>query len=295
MRRPAQHRLGPTARNAWAHPYTGVAALGVFYNDGGQGTPPATPPAPTPALLAAQAAQAGQQQPPAPAPAAPPAPAPGDNDQVLLDHRTGAPMTQAAFAKIMTRENDRGRLKVLKELCESAGVPFHHEDTDVAQLAQVIKEAETTRQAQLTEDQRRTEQATAREQALNDREAAIAQREAEAARLNRDSLLQAALVRLGAVDTDDEPNLQDALALLNHDLSANPDADQAAITAAAESIKKRRPALFGTAAQQQLPPAPSGGPAAGNAPRNPAAGKDAVRQAARERALKRGLRSDDAA
>lgn len=290
MRRPAQQPYGPTARTAWAHPYTGVAALGVFYNDGGQGTPPATPPAPTPALLAAQA---GQQQPPAPAPAGPPAP--GDNDQVLLDHRTGAPMTQAAFAKIMTRENDRGRLKVLKELCESAGVPFQHEDTDVAQLAQVIKDAETARQAQLTEGQRRTEQAAAREQVLNDREAAIAQREADAARRVRESLLQAALVRLGAVDTADEPNLQDALALLNHDLGATPDADEAAITAAAESIKKRRPALFGTAAPQQLPPAPSGGPAGGNAPRNPPAGKDAVKQAARDRARAMGLRTDDAA
>jgi hypothetical protein len=60
MRRPAQHRLGPTAASGWAHPYTGLASIGVFYNDGGQTA--TVPPAPSPADLANR----GQQTPPAP-------------------------------------------------------------------------------------------------------------------------------------------------------------------------------------------------------------------------------------
>lgn len=49
MRRPAQPH--PTPAAAWAHPYTGAAALAVFYNDGGNPVPdpkPADPPKPTP-------------------------------------------------------------------------------------------------------------------------------------------------------------------------------------------------------------------------------------------------------
>lgn len=50
MRRPAQNHLGPVARTAWAHPYDGVSALAVFYNDGPPASepPPADPPKPGP-------------------------------------------------------------------------------------------------------------------------------------------------------------------------------------------------------------------------------------------------------
>lgn len=40
MRRPTQHHTTP-ASTVWAHPYTGVAGLGVFYNDGGADSDPA--------------------------------------------------------------------------------------------------------------------------------------------------------------------------------------------------------------------------------------------------------------
>ncbi|MEW2187774.1 hypothetical protein AB0900_31285 [Streptomyces cellulosae] len=47
MRAPAQHRRhGHTATPGWAHPYTGLDGLAVFYNDGGN--PPADPPKPSP-------------------------------------------------------------------------------------------------------------------------------------------------------------------------------------------------------------------------------------------------------
>jgi hypothetical protein len=275
MRRPAQHTRRPAAPG-WAHPYTGLPGIAVFYNDGGQPPAPATPPAPTPspADLAARGPQ-------------PPAPAPLDTSQFVLDKDTGQPMTQAQFSRIMTRENNKGRMKVLKELCEQAGVPFNHEDTDVAKLTQVLKDAETARQAQMTEDQRRTEELAQREQALADREAKAAQREADAARRDRDSRIRASLVSLGATGDD----LEDAARLL----TVADDADDAAITQAAEALKARRAELFGGTAPQTLPPAPSGGPAGGNAPRQPAPGKDAVKEAARARAVAMGLRTDDAA
>jgi hypothetical protein len=292
MRRPAQHHRPGLAAPGWVHPYTGLPGIAVFYNDGGQGgagtQPPApaappVPPAPTPADLAAR----GQQQPPAPVPPA---------VQPLLDKDTGQPMTQTRFAKIMTRENDKGRLKVLKELCEQAGIPFDHENTDVAKLTDVLKSAETARQAQLSDDQRRNEELATREQALQARETAIAQRDADTARERRNSQLEAALVRLGAVDIEDKPNLQDAFAMLERDLQATPDADTAAVTAAADKLKARRPELFGaTPGAQTLPPAPSGGPAGGNAPRQPTTDKDAINKKAQDRARQMGLRTDDAA
>lgn len=288
MRRPA-HRPGLTAAAApgWAHPYTGTPALAVFYNDGGDG---GNQPAPSPADLANRAPQ-------------PPAPAPSDNaPQPLLDKDTGLPMTQARFAKIMTRENDKGRMKVLKELCEAAGVPFQHEDTDITRLTQVLKDAETTRQAQLSEDQRRNEELARKEQELQAGRDTLEQERAAIAAERRALAREQALTRLGAIDVVDDkgqvtaPNLQDALAMLERDLRETPDADQAALAAAAEALKKRRPELFGAApAPQTLPPAPSGGPAGGNAPRQPVAGKDALREAARARARAMGLRTDDAA
>lgn len=298
MRRPAQHHLGPTSRTAWAHPYTGVLANAVFYNDGGQPAAPApAPAAPSPADLAARAGQ----QPPAVQPPAP-QPAPNPEDAVLLDHGTGAPMTQGAFAKIMTRENSKGRRAALRELAESAGLPFDPDNFDPKKFGQLLKDAEASRQERLTEEQRRQEELAAQQQTLQSDQATLEQERAQIAADRRTLAREQALTRLGALDvTDDQgnlttPNLQDALAMLDRDLRDNPDADTAALAAAAEKLKQRRPELFGApAAPLTLPPAPSGGPAAGNAPRQPAGDKDAINAAARQMAIDRGLRSEDAA
>ncbi|MEU5742062.1 hypothetical protein ABZ784_29225 [Streptomyces tendae] len=292
MRRPAQHpTLSVPAAPGWVHPYTGLPGIAVFYNDGGQegggGQAPAQ--VPSPADLANRAPQ-------------PPAPVlPTDTAQYVLDKDTGQPMTQAQFSRIMTRENTKGRNKILREVCEAAGIPFDHENTDVSRLTQALKDAETTRQAQLSEDQRRTEELEKEKQALQ-AEKAKAEQERAAIQAERRTLArEQALTRLGALDQVDDqgtvtaPNLQDALAMLDRDLRDNPDADTTALTAAAEALKKRRPELFGATAPQTLPPAPSGGPAGGNAPRQPASTKDAVREAARARARAMGLRNDDAA
>ncbi|MFK0288229.1 hypothetical protein ACIQVL_48330 [Streptomyces sp. NPDC090499] len=285
MRRPAHRRLGPTPAPGWAHPYTGLTGLAVFYNDGNQ--PPAAPPAPSPATVAAIAGQQPVQ------PAGP---------QPLLDKETGLAMTQDRFSKIMTREHGKGRMAALKELAEAAGVPFTHENFDVAAFGQMFKDAEQARQAQLSDDQRRTEDLARREQEFQTQRDSFAQQQAQLAAERRTLAREQSLTRLGALDiTDDKgtvttPNLQDALAMLDRDLRDTPDADTAAITTAAENLKKRRPELFGTGTvPQALPAAPSGGPAAGGPPRPPVPGKDAVNEAARARARAMGLRTDDAA
>lgn len=286
MRRPAQHHLGPVARTAWAHPYTGVMALSVFYNGPAGTVPPApaapaAPPTPTPADIAARAGQ----QPPATPPA--PVPATGD-DAVLLDHGTGAPMTQGAFTRIMARENSKGRRAAFREIADAAGIPFDPDSFDPKKFGTLLKDAEATRQQTLSDEQRRAEELDRREQELQSKLDAAAQREAEAAKRDRDSLIRQALVSLGATGAD----LVDAAALLR----VPDDADAAAITKAAEELKARRAEMFGgTAAPQTLPPAPSGAPASGGAPRQPTPGKDAVKDAARQRAERMGLRRPDAA
>lgn len=281
MRSPAQPRPGLAAAHGRTLLYTDPLATAVLHNnDGGQGgggTPTAAPAVPSPADIAART-----PQPPAPAPAPV-----QDTSQYVLDKETGQPMTQAQFTRIMTREGNKGRLKILREMCEAAGIPFDHENTDVARLTQVLKDAETTRQGQLSDDQRRNEELTAREQALADREAQAAQREAEAARRDRDTRIRSALVSLGATGDD----LEDAARLL----AVPDDATDEQITQAATQLKERRGVLFGTPAPQTLPPAPSGGPAGGNAPRQPATTKDAIKEQARKMAVARGLRNDDAA
>lgn len=299
MRRPAQHHLGPTASTAWAHPYTGVLATAVFYNDGGPGAAPApiTPPVPSPADIAARS---GQQPPVTPPTAAQP-PASTD-DTVLLDHGTGAPMTQGAFAKIMTRENVKGRRAALRELAESAGLPFDPDNFDPAKFGQLLKEAEATRQERLTEEQRRQEELATQSQLLQADRTTLEQERAQIAEARRALAREQALTRLGALDIADEqgkvtaPNLQDALAMLDRDLRETPDADATALAEAADKLKKRRPELFGApATPQTLPPAPSGGPAGGNAPHQPVGDKDAINEAAKKMAIERGLRAPDAA
>lgn len=293
MRRPAQ-QYRPTASTAWHHPYRGVQSLAVFYNSGATATavaPGTTPaPAPSPADIAARAGQ----QPPTPTPPAAPAPAPAavepDDEKVAF--------TQRRLNKMMSDEKEEGRRAAYRAIAEAAGID---PDTfDPNQFGEVFKQAEQARQQALTEEQRRTEELARREQALQAERSRFEQQQQELAESRRALAREQALIRLGAVDvTDDQgqvtaPNLQDALAMLERDLRATPDADQTAVSQAAEALKKRRPELFGQPAPQTLPPAPSGGPATGNGPRpNAVSGKDAVREAARKRAEAMGLRHSD--
>jgi hypothetical protein len=262
MRRPTQHHTTPAIRSAWAHPYTGVIGLGVFYNDGGE---PSTPPTPTPADLAAQSNSKRS------------APEP------LIDSDTGLAMTQERFAKTMTMERRAGRHAAFREMAEAAGIPFELDTFDVNQFGKMFKEANKARQAQLSEEQRRIEELAEREKAFEAREAATAEREAALARRDRDTSIRAVLVRLGATGAD----LDDASALLR----VPDDADEAAVTEAAEALKERRPVLFGTTppSTTALPPAPGGAPAGG--PPRSAATKDDVQARMNALAEKMGYRT----
>lgn len=249
--------------------------------------PPAAPApgqVPTPADIAARAGQ----QPPA-VPAAPPAPATEPGEEMVS-------FTQRRLNKIMVDEKEEGRRSAYRTIAEAAGLD--PETFDPGAFGDLFKQAEQARQQQLSEEQRRTEELQRQTQALQTEKAKLEQQQVEIAEARRALAREQALTRLGALDVVDDqgsvtaPNLQDALAMLERDLRENPDADAAALTAAAEALKKRRPELFGAAAAPQtLPPAPSGGPASGNAPRQPAGAKDAIQQEARKRAESMGLRN----
>lgn len=264
MRRPAQHRPGLAAAHGWTHPYAGIESMAVFYNDGGD------PPAPTPAELAQRRTT--------------PAPSPADDGDTVV-------MPQDKFRQNMTEQRRRGRHAAYREIAEAAGITDFDVDTfDPKAFAQQFKEAQAARQALLTEDQRRAEELAQKEQTLAAREQAAAQREAEAARLARDVKIRAALVRLGATGDD----LDDAAALMR----VADDADEDAITQAAEALKNRRGELFGTRTAptpSTLPPAPGGAPAGPPPPRSTPS-KDDTKARALARAQAMGYaRKPDAA
>lgn len=253
MRRPA-HRPGLTAAHGWAHPYLGPAALAVFYNDGGD------PPAPTPADV--------------PAKRTAPAPVDDTSGQVV--------MPQDKFTQNMTEQRRRGRHAAYREIAEAAGLDFDVNTFDPKAFAQQFKEAQAARQALLTEEQRRAEELAQKEQALTAREEAAARREAEAAQAAREVKVRSVLVRLGATGDD----LEDAAALLR----VPDDADDDAITQAAEALKARRGELFGTAQAPKpstLPPAPGGAPA-GAPPARSTPSRDDAKARAHALAVKMG-------
>ncbi|MFD6149354.1 hypothetical protein [Streptomyces sp. NPDC060243] len=242
MRRPTHRRPNTTA---WSHPYTGVGALAVFYNDGGD-------PAPVPK------------------PAAPPTPADPAPAQVT--------MSQDDLQKLAAKEKDQGRRSGAKAALEDFA--REHGFTTVDDAKAFIETARKAQEAALSEQEKR-------EKALAEREAAAEAREQAAIARERTAIRRSVLAGLGATGDD----LDDALALLR----ADTDADEQTLTTAAEALKTRRPELFGTAASQGLPPAPSGGPAGGPHTRTTVSSREAVQQDARARAIRMGLRSNDAA
>jgi hypothetical protein len=245
MRRPTQHHTTP-ASTVWAHPYTGVASLGVFYNDGGAGD--------------ASDSASTDGQAPKPAPPA---------------QRT---FTQAEVEALAAKEKAQGKRSAAKEFAEQHGF------TTIEDAATFIAAARKAQEDALSEQEKQARQVAEERKTLEaDRAALAAER--------RTVSLEQALTRLGAIDTDDAPNLQDAMALLERELRTTPDADTDAITAAAERIKTRRPAFFGAtqpadSAVTQLPPAPGGAPAGGPPARQAPTGKPGDR--GREMARLRG-------
>lgn len=239
MRRPAHTSFGPTAATAWAHPYTGAAALAVFYNDGGT-QPPAIPPAPapSPADLAAQA-----KNPPATEPIR-------DADGVI--------MTQERFGQNMAKERRAGRHAAFRELAEAAGLPVDIDNFDPKKFGELFKQAEEARKAKLTEDEKRAEALRQQEEALAAKAADVERREREARQMAHHTRIRSVLVGLGASGAD----LEDAASLLR----VPDDVSDEDLTKAAEDLKGRRSEMFGgtqSTGTGTPPPAPSGMPAPG--------------------------------
>lgn len=146
MRRPTQHHNIPAIHSAWAHPYTGVAGLGVFYNDGGDGTPPANEPAGTDG-------QAPKPTPPA--------------------QRT---FTQTEVEALAAKEKAQGKRSAAKELAEKLGF------TSIEDTEAFIAAARQAKEAQLTEQEKRERDLADREAKAEAREKAAEARERAANR-----------------------------------------------------------------------------------------------------------------
>ncbi|MFE0130183.1 hypothetical protein ACFWY6_01075 [Streptomyces sp. NPDC059037] len=167
------------------------------------------------------------------------------NDQ--LDEGTDAggsdqqvTVTQDRLGKLLTREKAQGERAAIKRLLTTLGF-----DTPKA-LSEFVSTQREAEQAALSEVERR-------EQAAQERELQAARREELAAERERAALRRAALVALGAEGDD----LVDAERLLTLD---DDDADEAQIQSAAESLRARRPELFGEV-RRAVPAAPAGAPA----------------------------------
>lgn len=175
MRRPAQHRLGPTAASGWAHPYTGPLAAAVFYNDGGD--PPAAPPAGDPP------------------PADPPKPGPPAQ-------RT---FTQAEVEALAAKEKAQGKRSAAKEFAEKHGF------TSIEDAEKFIAAARKAEEDNLSEQQKREKALAEREAAADAREQAALARERAANRraalvglgATGDDLEDAAALLRVADDADD--------------------------------------------------------------------------------------------
>jgi hypothetical protein len=173
----------------------------------------------------------------------------------------GTVVDQEVLSRLLAREKEQGGRAAVKRLLETLG--FEKAD----ELSAFVKAQQDAERAQLTEVERR-------EKAAADATTAAAQREAAAADRERAAVRRAVLVALGATGDD----LLDAERLL----AVDEDADEQAVNGAAESLKVRRPELFG--GQQVLPPAPGGSPAGGpparggNVPKRGAAGAEMAKR-----------------
>ncbi|MFI7136559.1 hypothetical protein ACIBQ5_01965 [Streptomyces massasporeus] len=154
-------------------------------------------------------------------------------------------VTQDDLSRLLAREKTQGGRAAVKKLLGELGF-----DTSEA-LTEFITTKRDADQAAMTEVERR-------ERAAEEKLKAAEAREAQALTRERAAIRRAALAGLGAAGDD----LADAVLLIDRALLDQPDADEDAVTAAAEQLKERRPELFGQA-RESVPPAPGGSPASG--------------------------------
>ncbi|MFD9390537.1 hypothetical protein ACFWBB_07300 [Streptomyces sp. NPDC060000] len=200
---------------------------------------------------------------------------PDDDSNKSGDDEGDAPnsgVTQEDLSRLLAREKTQGGRAAMKKLLGDLGF-----DSSEA-LTEFITTKRDADQAALTEVERR-------EQAAEEKLRSAETREAQALAKERAAIRRAALGGLGATGDD----LDDAVLLIDRALHDQPDADEAAVAAAAAQLKERRPELFGPA-REAVPAAPGGSPAGGPPtrggipPRRGAAGLEMARR--------RGLISD---
>lgn len=189
--------------------------------------------------------------------------------------------TQEELERIAAREKSQGERAGARKALEDFAA--EHGFSNVDDAKEFIAAARQAAEAKKTEEQKRQEELDRREQELAAREAAAVARERAANR-------RAVLVGLGATGDD----LEDAAALLR----VADDADDQAVSDAAQALKERRPELFGTRpapAASTLPPAPGGAPAS-VPPARSTPSKDDTKARAQALAVKMGYaRKPDAA
>ncbi|MEH0430265.1 hypothetical protein QBB34_28920 [Streptomyces stelliscabiei] len=157
----------------------------------------------------------------------------------------GGTVTQEDLSRLLAREKTQGGRAAVKKLLGDLG--FDNSEA----LTEFITTKREAEQAALSEVERR-------EQAAEEKLRAAETREAQAAAKERAAVRRAALAGLGAAGDD----LNDAVLLIDRALADQPDADEDAVTTAAEQLKERRPELFGQT-REATPPAPGGSPAGG--------------------------------
>ncbi|MGW1814135.1 hypothetical protein ACWCQM_11315 [Streptomyces sp. NPDC002125] len=148
MRRPTQHHSIPAIHSAWLHPYTGIASLGVFYNDGGD---PPTGGAPNP------------QDPPKPGPPTMP--------------RT---FTQDELTALAAKEKAQGERAGARAALEKVAADLGFTNLDDAKA--FIEEGRKAKEAQLSEQEKRERELAEREAKAEAREKAAEARERTANR-----------------------------------------------------------------------------------------------------------------
>ncbi|MFF8422937.1 hypothetical protein [Streptomyces sp. NPDC015680] len=178
MRRPTQHHTTP-ANTVWAHPYTGVTGLGVFYNDGGD--------------------------PPAPDPADPPKPAPPAQ-------RT---FTQAEVEALAAKEKAQGKRSAAKEFAEKHGFStIEDAETFIAAARKAQDDALSEQEKRERELADREARAEAREKAAEVRERAANRRAVLVGLGATGDDLDDATALLRVPDGADEATLQEAAVAL---------------------------------------------------------------------------------
>jgi hypothetical protein len=168
--------------------------------------------------------------------------------------------TQADIDRERKAAEKAGKTAAAQELAAQLGVPLEDAKRFIAER-------------QAAEDAKKDEATKAREEA-DKAKAEADQAKAEAAAVTRKAHATLALARTGVP----QDRLEDAMTLLLANLAA--EADEDAITAAAEKLKTDKPWLFGTAAPGGTDFVPAGAPGGGQG--GPAKGIDAGRERGRK-------------